>query len=138
VLRDCEESRASRKRRPPVVHIGWITVDCIDPDRLATFWSTLLGVGEDFRIGEPAQYVMLQAGTTGAVPLEFQRVPEPRQVKNRLHLDLTVEDLGQAAVLVKEAGGVPTPSGDFEEAGYLWKVMADPEGNEFCLVQRAR
>ncbi len=118
----------------PIAEVGWITIDCLDPERLSGFWTEVLGVEEDSRIGEPAQYVMLKAPAPGVIPLQFQRVPEAKQGKNRLHLDLTVTDIESVAARVQALGGSRGPEGDFDEAGYRWRVMADPEGNEFCLV----
>jgi predicted enzyme related to lactoylglutathione lyase len=121
----------------PVAEIGWVTVDCDDPDLLAAFWSALLGVSEDYRIAEPAQYVILKAPASGVLPLVFQRVSEPKQTKNRIHLDLNVTDLEHlelVAARIEELGGSTGSASDFQEAGLYWRVMEDPAGNEFCLL----
>ena len=61
----------------------------------------------------------------------MQQVPEPKTVKNRVHLDLKVPDV-EATVARLEALGART-AGPIEELGSCWVVMADPEGNEFCV-----
>jgi predicted enzyme related to lactoylglutathione lyase len=118
--------------------VGWIQVDCGDPERLARFWGALLGVGIDGRIGSsPAgpRYLVLERQRDSGVALSFQWVPEPKRVKNRLHLDVTaVGGLEEVTRLVEELGGFREPDGDFAEGGWQWRVMVDPEGNEFCLV----
>lgn len=113
--------------------LGAVTVDCADPDRLAAFWGAVLGVEVAERLGDPPQYVSLQRAE-GAPTVTFQRVPEPKKVKNRLHPDLEVDDVEAATARVERLGGRRVQHGDFDEHGYRWRVMADPEGNEFCLV----
>jgi predicted enzyme related to lactoylglutathione lyase len=63
-----------------------------------------------------------------------QRVPEPKTLKNRLHLDIRVDDIEQATAQIETLGGRRLPVEDFREHGFRWRVMADPEGNGFCLV----
>lgn len=64
--------------------------------------------------------------------MSFQRVPESKVVKNRSHLDLHVNDVDAITALIERLGG--SRGRDFDEYGYRWRVMQDPEGNEFCLV----
>jgi predicted enzyme related to lactoylglutathione lyase len=66
--------------------------------------------------------------------VSFQYVPEPKTVKNRLHFDMRLDDVGQATTQIEALGGQQLPLEDFQEYGFRWRVMADPEGNEFCLV----
>jgi predicted enzyme related to lactoylglutathione lyase len=112
---------------------GWLQVDCADPVRLATFWAEVLGVevGEGF--GEPVHYLGLEPASPGAPVTSFQRVPDPRTTKNRLHLDIEVADIDVATERILTLGG-DQHGEDFAEHGFRWRVMADPEGNEFCLV----
>jgi predicted enzyme related to lactoylglutathione lyase len=113
-----------------------ITIDCADPIALARFWAGLFGTEIDsVNDGDGPVYVDLRA--TPYVPtLRFQRVPEPKVVKNRLHLDIEVADLEEARARVEALGGQRISEGTLEEFGYRWVVMADPEGNELCLVTR--
>ena len=65
--------------------------------------------------------------------MSFQRVPEAKTVKNRLHLDIVVDDVEAAADRVVELGG-SVESDAYREYGFSWRLAADPEGNEFCLI----
>jgi predicted enzyme related to lactoylglutathione lyase len=64
----------------------------------------------------------------------FQRVPERKTVKNRVHLDIAVDEVESATAAIEALGGRRLPGPDFGEDGYHWRVMADPEDNEFCLI----
>lgn len=64
----------------------------------------------------------------------FQRVAEPKGVKNRLRLDLNVDDVERATQRIEEFAGTRASAEDVHEYGYAWRVMLDPEGNEFCLI----
>jgi predicted enzyme related to lactoylglutathione lyase len=64
--------------------------------------------------------------------MSFQRVPEPKTQKNRSHVDLHVNDIEAVTALAERLGGSQVQ--DFDEYGYRWRVMRDPEGNEFCFV----
>ncbi len=109
----------------------WIVIDSIDPDALVPFWSALLGVERAGTFGE--DYVMLTNGDGTVPPIAFQRVPEPKSGKNRVHLDIKVDDVDEAIARVEELGG--RRLGERLTMGDMrWQVMADPEGNEFCLV----
>ena len=120
----------------PVGRWGWLQVDCADPVALAEFWGQVLGEDVDVPLGEPVQYLGLEPRTPGQPVLSFQRVPEPRQAKNRLHLDIEVADVEFATARVVELGARRVGAADFDEHGFRWRVMADPEGNEFCLIYR--
>lgn len=104
-----------------------IVMDVKDLVRSAAFWGLLLGVtpGEPRSNGDYLTVGNLASGAT----LVLQRVDEPHSVKNRVHLDFTVEDVESAATLIVDLGGRRLPkqfTGDGE-------TMADPDGNEFCI-----
>jgi len=128
--------------RPPIARLMMIQIDCPDPERLAAFWAEVLAVEIDRRLGDPPQYVSLMPAGVGVPPLWFQRVPEPKVAKNRLHLDLQVEDIEAACARIEALGGRRRDDHDFQgyhdegAPGFDWRRMADPEGNEFCLVYR--
>jgi predicted enzyme related to lactoylglutathione lyase len=127
----------ARSGAPPVGRLGWIQIDCPDPERLALFWAEVLGSHIDFRLGDPPQFVNVAPTEHGAPSVSFQRVPEPKTVKNRVHLDLLVDDVDdvdEASARVEGLGGRRRDDHDFHEHGFSWRRMADPEGNEFCLV----
>ena len=73
----------------PVGRLQEVVIDCVDPRRLATFWQQVLG-GE-IRV-ESDEWVLVAAPDGGA-SVSFQRVPEPKAGKNRVHLDVRVDDL---------------------------------------------
>jgi predicted enzyme related to lactoylglutathione lyase len=108
-----------------------VTIDCIDPARVARFWSALLN-----REPGPSQDGWVYLGERGddQPRLVFQPVPEPKQGKVRIHLDVTVDEISQAIHAVTVLGGRFTGERHEYDEGVV-VVMADPEGNEFCLVQ---
>jgi hypothetical protein len=117
-----------------LVHIA---VDAADPGRLAGFWAAVLGWrvldegGGEFGI-EPPGY---RYPDPVAVPLVFVPVPEPKTVKNRVHLDLATEsDEHQRAEVDRLLGLGATPA-DIGQGDVPWVVLRDPEGNEFCVLE---
>ena len=118
--------------------LAWVQIDCADPESLAVFWSRLLGVEIKERVGRsPAgpRYVVLSPRPMSDVAIAFQWVPEPKRSKNRLHLDVVATaGLDVVTDLVHSLGGSGGPEGDRAEEHWRWRVMRDPEGNEFCLI----
>jgi predicted enzyme related to lactoylglutathione lyase len=112
-----------------VGRLSHLVIDCADADRLAEFWSEALGVEVAARWN---QYVMLTPTTEGGPAVAFQEVAEPKQGKNRVHVDLEVPDLDEASARVEALGGSVLE--DHEQDGVHIRVVADPEGNELCLV----
>lgn len=122
-----------------------LAIDCADPEGLARFWCAVLGYeiedGDDddgiVGIGPPP----VPGGTVhpGPVPpsLTFARVPEPKAVKNRLHIDLRPADREQADEVRRllELGARHADVGQGEQS---WVVLVDPEDNEFCVLAGRR
>jgi predicted enzyme related to lactoylglutathione lyase len=109
-----------------------ITMDVNDLETCAKFWSQVLGVSILYQNDK-----YLRLGQKGERPtLLLQKVPEPHKVKNRVHIDLDVSDLDAAVSRVQELGG--NKLRELSEYGIKWAVMADPDGNEFCLVQHSK
>ncbi len=108
------------------------TIDCADPERLARFWAAVLGTELDTTM-DGGRYVFLK-GSEGLPVLCFQRVPEAKSGKTRMHLDLSVADLEDATARISELGG--SWPGRVEKAleGFSWRTLADPEGNEFDIA----
>jgi predicted enzyme related to lactoylglutathione lyase len=107
-----------------------VTIDAVDARALASFWTALLDTEIEADLGD-GQYIFL-AGR-GGLELCLQRVPEPKASKNRVHLDLAVDDLEVATAHVIELGG----TWDGEQRTFerdTWRTMADPQGNEFDLI----
>ncbi len=112
--------------------VGYIVIDAVDPDRLAPFWCGILGVHVDATIGD-GDFLILSPAEDG-LTVGFQRVPEAKAGKNRVHLDLVVDDLDTATAEVEGLGGRWLEPGTTRELeGFRWRCMADPEGNEFDL-----
>ena len=109
-----------------------ITMDVNDLETCAKFWSQVLGTEILY---QNEKYLRL--GHKGERPtLLLQKVPEPHEVKNRVHIDLDVADLDAAVRRVQELGG--NKLRELNKYGIKWAVMADPDGNEFCLVQHSK
>lgn len=112
--------------------VGFVAIDTVDPNGLAPFWSALLGVQVDSELGE-GDYLLLAPTEEGLI-VGFQRVPEAKSGKNRIHLDLVVDDLDAATAEVEQLGGQWLEPGTTRELErFHWRCMADPEGNEFDL-----
>ena len=102
-----------------------ITFDAEDPDRLATFWAAAL----DWE--RQGGFVVAPEGRPR---LNFERVPEPKVVKNRVHLDVNVDDRGRHVARLIELGATKSHDVHDPDGDLSWTVMLDPEGNEFCVV----
>ncbi|MGY0489760.1 VOC family protein [Streptomyces sp. WG-D5] len=107
------------------VRITALVVDAEDPERLAAFWSELLDRPIDSRTGP---YIWLRR--TDSLVFGFQRNPRPTPGKDRMHIDVTSPDLAAEQRRVEALGGRRLE--EYDEGGFL--VMADPEGNEFCIL----
>lgn len=107
--------------------INCVIVDAADPDRLAAFWSALLDRPVVSRRGP---YVWLER--RNGLGVGFQRTDGSRTGKNRLHLDLEAPDPAGEQARVEALGGSRLP--EYDPGGFL--VMADPEGNEFCVIPK--
>jgi predicted enzyme related to lactoylglutathione lyase len=110
-----------------------VTVDCVDPDRMAAFWGALLGREQsDEMDGEG--WATIGSRHDVQPRITFQKVPEPLTGKVRLHLDVRVDDITAAVAQVERLGGACTGERHEYDEGVVL-VMTDPEGHEFCLVQ---
>ena len=109
-----------------------LVLDCADPDRLTTFWTAVLGYRH---FGSAANYRSLVPLDGDGPKLILQGVDEPRGAKNRMHLDILAADIEAEAARLVALGATRTRQDPVAEHGSRWIVMADPEGNEFCLCQ---
>jgi predicted enzyme related to lactoylglutathione lyase len=117
------------------LQVNALTIDSGDPQALARWWADVLDwqVLDVFDDGD----VWIAPGTDpsefpGAIPFLFLEVPDEKTVKNRLHLDLVPDDQ-DAEVARLEAFGATRV--DIGQGDVDWVVMADPEGNEFCILR---
>lgn len=104
-----------------------VTIDCANAEGLAQFWAQAI---EGYEIDKEWPMVLK---SPGGPTIFFQRVPEPKQVKNRVHLDLSVADRPTEVERLTALGARILK--EMNESGYRWTVMQDPEGNEFCVTQ---
>jgi predicted enzyme related to lactoylglutathione lyase len=115
-----------------------IVIDCSDLDGAARFWSGVLDY-EDSPPGDgPAgseRYRGLQPENGVGIDVLLQRVPDVKSQKNRLHLDLRTPDLDTEVRRVLGLGASLLTSEPVAEDGWLWHILADPDGNEFCVLQ---
>lgn len=109
--------------------IAAVTIDCADPQRLAGFWAQVLGVEV---AGDYGEFVFLKEGRESAPALAFQRVPDPTPGKNRVHVDVRAAEPASEVARLRELGAAHV--GDHEMGGFAWTVLADLEGNQFCVV----
>jgi hypothetical protein len=110
-----------------------VVIDAVDPVMLSDFWRQLLGGVVDGRTATDEWVSLCDVSRLGY--LSFQKVPEGRVVKNRVHLDLEVGEMN-GSVRAAVSLGARVMGGVVDESTNLLQVMADPEGNEFCFIQR--
>jgi hypothetical protein len=116
-----------------------LVIDAADPSSLARFWSAALGWPITFE--EPDEVVIEpppdDATQRGQLPLVFVPVDDPKTTKNRIHLDLASSSAEHQAALVSQLEELGARRLDIGQGEVSWVVMADPEGNELCVVSHA-
>jgi hypothetical protein len=111
-----------------------LTFSSTDPSRLANFWSEATGYTER-RDGEDE--ILLAPDDWSFPRFTFQRVTAPNASPGRLHLDLTAADMKAEVARLVLLGATTLWTVDAAQSGTTtWTAMRDPEGNEFCVVQR--
>ena len=114
---------------PGYARVGAIMIDCHDPVALFEFWSQIVDVEIEHRF--PA-YIFTTTLPDNHIRLAFQQVPEDKAGKNRIHLDLAHPDPEAFIERVEDLGGSRIE--DHQMVEFSWTVLADPEGNEFCIT----
>ena len=117
--------------------ISELVLNCRDPERLARFWCEVLDYVVLERVGDDIEIGPADVGFGGLQPtLVLSLSAEPRQGRLPLHLDVSATDRGQDEELARllAVGAVPADVG--QTGAESWYVLADPEGNEFCLLRR--
>ena len=107
------------------------TIDCSDLEVMTRFWGELLDV--EFQIVD--HFGFLAHAPDRKVTIWLQRVPEPKEGKNRVHLDFVVADLEVALERIVALGGSIGERQSWQ--GHVWNICADPEGNVFDVMQAA-
>jgi outer membrane lipoprotein SlyB len=113
----------------PLARLRDLCLDANDPQLVGAFWGAVLGRAvEDAGAGDGnTPDAHLRAGADGGPSLSINGVPEPKTVKDRIHLDITLEPGQEVTDLLRLGATVVAEPGDVR-----WWVLADPEGNEFC------
>ncbi|HYN97730.1 MAG TPA: VOC family protein [Pilimelia sp.] len=111
-----------------------VVVDCADLDRAAAFWCAALGYVEDG--ASVGSYRTLLPRDGDGIEVMLQRVPDGKGAKNRVHLDLRGPDLDAEVARLLALGARHTAGAPVVEDGWTWFVLADPDGNEFCVLRR--
>jgi hypothetical protein len=109
-----------------------ICFDCADQHRVARFWAEVLG----YTLRPPEPEDMAEGSVAldppqGGPRFWFNKVPEPKVVKNRVHVDINMPDAAEMGRL-QRLGARPLREIRGEDGTLWWTIMADPEGNEFC------
>ena len=117
--------------------ISHTTFDCRDAYALSEFWKQVLGYGDvPGDPNEPGHEECMIVGGADDPTLLFIEVPEGKQVKNRVHLDLEPTDRARDAEIERVIALGASPLHDLrKEDGSGWLVLTDPEGNEFCILR---
>jgi len=125
------------------VRVASVTFDCADALTVGRFWSAALGrpldpgASSDFAAigfaGRRDKVGWTQGERDQDPTWMFARNPDEKTAKNRMHLDGTAPSVGAEVARLVDLGA--TRVADMEEYGYTWTVMADPEGNEFCIAK---
>lgn len=117
--------------------ISELVIDCADPELLARFWCDVLGYVELDRDDESIEIGPPGAGFGGLQPtLILSRSSDPRRGKLPLHIDVNPVDRDQDAELERLLALGARPADVGQTGDESWHVLADPEGNEFCLLRR--
>jgi catechol 2,3-dioxygenase-like lactoylglutathione lyase family enzyme len=129
----CLLAQAARRHRwleRVLVSLTWFStvIDCRDPEVLAAFWCQVLGYQVVF---QNEREVDIAPGPSSFPGLAFLLVPGRKEVKNRLHVDLNPSDQQAEVRRLLALGAVKV---DIGQGDAEWVVMADPEGNEFCVL----
>jgi predicted enzyme related to lactoylglutathione lyase len=118
------------REQPPEDLLYEIIVDCADPEAVATWWGRVFDMkieSHDHDLGAYFSFERLPG--TSFDGMSFVPVPEPKTAKNRVHWDVK----GSTAALLEAGARMIRPATDEPEPNRVWDVLADPEGNEFCV-----
>jgi Glyoxalase-like domain len=125
-----------------VTHIAATTIDCADPTRLAEFWSAVLGYRPTLSGTSTDGSAFVEIGpadwdTARGQAVLFEQVLDlqPKTTKNRVHLDVAAPP-GRYRVEVERILALGATPADMKQHNLPWTVLADPEGNEFCVLNR--
>lgn len=108
-----------------------VTIDANDAGRVATFWAAFVGTEVSEVVDDGSLYFLKAVGSSPE--LCIQRVPEPKTVKARVHIDFSAPDLDEITERILALGG--TWDGEEHTMNeYRWRMFRDPEGTEFDVI----
>jgi predicted enzyme related to lactoylglutathione lyase len=125
---------ASRADEPQPANLYWynLVIECANARRLADFWLAALGWAEAYASGDEIGIEAPDDPDDRIPAMVFWRTGNPRPAKNRLHVDLRASDLTATVDRLVALGATPADAGQPSNA--RWAVLADPEGNVFCVL----
>jgi predicted enzyme related to lactoylglutathione lyase len=115
------------------LRVGEVVIDCADHEAVVPFWMAALGDYTRHATNEQYVAIVPVEESAGRPVILFQKVPEPKAVKNRVHLDLRGESMTAEVARLTALGARFVAERSLGE-GLRWTVMEDPEGNEFCIT----
>lgn len=121
-----------------MLKIQCMTIDCHNPKALSEFWAQALNWKFDGNATENEAYIERNLGadnTDGYPDLLFIKTPDQKSSKNRVHLDLRPENQMEEVERLEKIGATRIEIGQSSYSETTWIVMADPEGNEFCVLK---
>lgn len=110
-----------------------VVLDCSDLERSAAFWCAALGYAPAHTASD--RYLSLRPAAGDGIELLLQRVRDVKGQKNRMHLDLRAPDMEAEVERLQALGARRVTESPVEEEGWRWHVLADPDGNEFCVLR---
>lgn len=112
-----------------------VVIDSTDPAALGRWWSEVLGWPVTFETLDEVSIEPSDDDVCHDLALVFVPVPEPKTFKNRVHLDLASRSVTDQATIVERLLGLGANPADIGQDDVSWVVLADPEGNELCVVE---
>jgi predicted enzyme related to lactoylglutathione lyase len=114
------------------LRVGEIVIDCADHEVVVPFWMAAMGDYERHDVNDQYVAIAPRERQAGRPTILFQKVPERKMVKNRVHLDLRGESMAAEVARLTALGAAMIAERTLGES-LRWTVLADPEGNEFCV-----
>lgn len=118
------------------IAVSHLTIDCADPHTLSQWWCDVLGWSYVWPPSADDEEIGIDPPEGGATGWLFIKVPDAKVVKNRLHVDLRPANGSDQATELERLLSLGATRVDIGQQDVLWHVLADPEGNEFCLLRR--
>ncbi|WP_146925167.1 VOC family protein [Cellulomonas xylanilytica] len=116
--------------------VSHLTIDAADPHVLARWWRDVLGWTYVWEPAEDDDEIAIEPPDGGATGWLFIKVPDVKAAKNRLHADLRPPNGSDQATELERLLSLGATRVDIGQGDVPWHVLADPEGNEFCLLRR--